>query len=133
MPSDSSPGDCIPVPIHLDSPSLLKISLMRHSAEVLSMLSMMHTTARPDCKEMLVKKHYTEAGWKGGMATIVWGLYFSYGQQLYCDKSSDPATTMRACKSTAHPIVASGSPFEVCPSPDMTPYARLSSQPVQTC
>ena len=28
---------------------------------------------------------------------------------------------------------ASGSPFEVCPSPDITPCVRQLSQPIQAC
>ena len=32
-------------------------------------------------------KRYAEAGWKGGMATTVQGLCFSYGRELYCYKS----------------------------------------------
>ena len=36
-------------------------------------------------------------------------------------------------KSTSHPIVASGSTFEVCSSPDVTQCARQPSQPVQMC
>ena len=46
------------------------------------MLSMLHTTARVDRKELPAKKTLFRSGRKGGMATTIQGLCFSYGTAL---------------------------------------------------
>ena len=67
--------------------------------------------------------------WHGNYHTRI---VLSYGWQLYCNESCGLATTVPS-QSTLHPILTSGSPFEVCPSSDTTLCARQRSQPVQTC
>ena len=118
------------------SRSLLLRSLSCHtvSAQVLRVLSMMNTTARANCKKLSADSSMQkQAGKAMEMATTIRGLCSSYGWQLYCDESCGTRRPLCLRKSTLHPIVASGSPFEVCPNPDTTPCAKQPSLPVQMC
>jgi len=55
------------------------------------------------------------------------GIMLSHRQQLYYDESHGTWRPLCPHKSTAHLNVASGSPFEMCLSPDATPCASQQS------
>ena len=94
------------------------LSCPNASAQVLGVLSKMHTTARADRKELSAKKLICTSR----LATTVWRLRFFYCQMLYCDKSCVPVTTTHMQEHfTLH-----------CCFSD-TLCARQPSQPVQTC
>ena len=84
-------------------------------------------------QELSAKKALCRSRVEGGIPTIIQGLCFFYGWQLYCDEPHSTQRPLCQRKSTSHPIVASGSPFEICPSPDATLCAGQSSRCVQTC
>ena len=94
---------------------------------ILGVLSMVHTTARVDRKEVnkkerAMQKQAEKVAWQllyGDHAFPMAGssIMPNLAQQLLCPH-----------KSTSYPVVASGSPFEVCPNPDATHCAEESSQ-----
>ena len=70
-----------------------KSSCRTASAQVLGVLSMMHTTARADCKELSAKKALCRSGLEKWHDNYCTGIVLSYGQQFYCNESRGPATT----------------------------------------
>ena len=68
------------------------------SAQVLSVLSMMHTTARADHKELSAKKALCRSRLKRWHDNYRTGIVLSYGRQLNCDESRDHYPRARALR-----------------------------------